>query len=371
MIHSRRLLDSSSTVHMISEIVAQEHEDERLIRDRSIRLFTFLKELAELRSRTVRSYEQYETVLWLREVPKNHDCHCIAWRTTPSEESSDIWVEVRQPRFTKAPELPPLLKDWVDPHELENSAITSPSLRDRIIIPKPRLSNEDESTSTEIVELASQPELRPIFDRYVKKKWVGWAEEDRKLRKAQQVYSDLFAIYQKQHHLGEAFEVVLGFGCLGWRLPSGQEVKRHLLTYQVSLTFDSERGIISLGPAENSPNPTLEQDMLEPQERPDSMEQAAIEQQIEGIGDSIWDGVSLPTALKNWVQAVSPRGQYQESLDPPPPMTPYPHVTFGAALILRQKTDQRYIKIYQEIIKQLKAGQEIPAGIRRLVIYHR
>ena len=354
---------------MAPEDVAQEREDEGLVRDRSIRLFTFLKELTELRSRTVRSYEQYEKVLWLREVPRNHGCHSIAWRAIPDEELSDVWVEVRQPRFNKVPELPASLKDWVDLYELENSAITSPPLRDRIVITKPRLESEEEPnrSETEIVELASQPELRPLFDRYVREKWVGWAEEDRKLREVQQVYSDLFAIYQKQHRLGEAFEVVLGFGCLGWKLPSGQEVRRHLITCQVSLTFDPERGIISLGPAVDGPKPVLEQDMLEPQERPDSVEQAAIEQQVEEIGDSIWDGVRLPTALKSWVQAVSPHGQYQESLDPTPALTPHPHVTLGAALILRRRTDQKYIKVYQEIIKQLKAGQEIPVGVRRLV----
>jgi hypothetical protein len=293
---------------MASEDIAQAGTDDGVVRDRAVRLFTFLKELTELHSRTVRSYDQYEKVLWLCDVPKNHGCHCIAWRALPDEELSDVWVEVRQARFKKVPELPAPLKDWADPHELENSATTSPPLRDRIVITKPRLDSEGEfdATETEIVELASQPELRPLFDRYVREKWVGWAEEDRKLREVQQVYSDLFAIYQKQQRLGEAFEVVLGFGCLSWKLPSEQEVRRHLITCQVILTFDAERGIISLGPAADGPKPALEQDMLEPQERPDSVEQAAIEQQVEEIGDAIWDGMRLPTALKSWVQAVSP-----------------------------------------------------------------
>ena len=101
---------------MASQDDAQEREDEGLVRDRSIRLFTFLKELTELRSRTIRSFEQYDKVIWLREVPRNPGCHCIAWRALPDEELSDVWVEVRQPRFKKVPELPALLKDWVDPH---------------------------------------------------------------------------------------------------------------------------------------------------------------------------------------------------------------------------------------------------------------
>ena len=279
---------------MDSEDVMQERGDERLVRDRSIRLFTFLKELTELRGRTIRNYDQYEKLVWLQEIPRYQGCHCIAWKAMPDEEVSDVWVEVHQPRFKKVPELPSHLKDWVDPHELENSTLESPTLRERIVITKQPPQAEvgsDPHEGTEIVELTSEPGLPPLFERYIKEKWVSWAEEDRKLRKVQQVYSDLFAIYQKQQRLGEAFEVVLGFGCLGWRLPSGQEVRRHLITCQISITFDAERGIISLGPAADGPKSTLEQDMLEPQERPDSVEQSAIEEQVEEIGDAIWDGV--------------------------------------------------------------------------------
>jgi very-short-patch-repair endonuclease len=354
---------------MTPENELQESVNQSQVRDRAVRLFTFLKELTELRSRTVRSYDQYDHMLWFHEIPRNHGCHCIAWRATPKDELSDVWVEVCQPRFKKVPDLPARLKGWIDVLQLENSTLQSPSLRDRIIVEKAAARRGDETPppKTEIVQLVNEPDLPPLFKRYVDEKWQPWAEEDRKLRQVQQVYSDLFAIYQKQQRLGEAYEVVLGLGCLSWKLPSAQEVRRHLITCQVNLTFDAERGIISLGPAADGPRPVFEQDMLEPQERPDSIEQAAIEQQVQEIGDAIWDGVRVPTALKSWVQAVSPYGQYESSLNPPPTATLHPHVTLGAALILRRRTDQKFIKVYQEIIKQLKGGQEIPVGVRRLV----
>jgi very-short-patch-repair endonuclease len=340
--------------------------DEGEVRDRAIRLFTFLKELTELRSKTVRSCDQYEKVLWFRVIPRNLGCHCIAWKAVPDEEASDVWVEIRQPKSLKPPQLPSRLKSWVDHQELENSDLTSPSLRDRIVIPRENPTGDD-VPETEVVELASEPELKHLFERYVEEKWTPWATEDRKLREVQEVYSDLFAIYQKQQRLGEAYEVVLGLGCLAWKLPSDLEVKRHLITCQVSLAFDAERGIISLGPAADGPAPVLEQDMLEPQERPDAAEQTAIEAQIKAIGDSIWDGVHVPTALKSWVRAVSPNGEFEETLDPPSSYPANPVLTLGPALILRRRTDQRFIKVYKEIIDQLKAGNEIPIGVSRLV----
>ncbi|MDI3462765.1 MAG: DNA helicase [Nitrospira sp.] len=354
---------------MTPEPTEQHGLSEELVRDRSIRLFTFLKELAELRSRTVRSYDQYEHVLWFHEIPRYQGCHCIAWRATPDDEASDAWVEVSQPRFKKPPDLPTHLKAWIDPDQLQDSSLQTPSIRDHIIVEKATTESEGQfpNPTTEIVHLINEAELRGLIDRYIEEKWIPWAEEDRKLREVQKVYADLFSIYQKQQRLGEAYEVVLGLGCLSWKLPSAQEVRRHLVTCQISINFDAKRGVISLGPSADGPRPTLEQDMLEPQERPDSVEQVAIEQQVQGIGDAIWDGVHVPTALKSWAQAVSSYGQYADALEPPGTMSEHPHVTLGPAMVLRRRTDKNLIYVYQEIIRQLKEGQDIPIGVRRLV----
>lgn len=346
----------------------QENISDAQVRDRSIRLFTFLKELTELRSRTIRSYDQYEHVLWFHEIPRYQGCHCIAWRISPDDEASDAWLEVSQPRFKKPPDLPAQLKVWIDPGQLPNSSLQVPSIREHIVIEKASTQSEDEAaSSTEIVYLINQTDVRAAFDRYVLEKWLPWAQEDRQLREVQKVYADLFSIYQKQQRLGEAYEVVLGLGCLIWKLPSAQEVKRHLITCQVSLNFDAKRGIISLGPAADGPRPTLEQDMLEPQERPDSVEQASIEQQVKEISDAVWDGVRIPTALKSWVQAVSSYGQYENVLELSATISQHPHVTLGPAIILRRRTDKNLIHVYQEIIRQLQDGEVIPVGVQRLV----
>ena len=40
-----------------------------LDRDRAIRLFTFLKRLSELRTKQIRSIDEYERVLWIADIP--------------------------------------------------------------------------------------------------------------------------------------------------------------------------------------------------------------------------------------------------------------------------------------------------------------
>ena len=133
------------------ECVASEEQ----VRNRSIRLFTFLKELTELRSRTVRSYDQYEHVLWFHEIPRHRGCHCIAWQAVPDDEATDAWVEVSQPRFNNSPDLPPHRKAWIDSEQLQNSSLQTPSIRDHIVVEKQATGSGEEAqtSTTEIVDL--------------------------------------------------------------------------------------------------------------------------------------------------------------------------------------------------------------------------
>ena len=48
-------------------------------RDRAVALYTFLKEFAQLRTRTVRDVDAYEQVIWVSDIPQQPGCDCIAW----------------------------------------------------------------------------------------------------------------------------------------------------------------------------------------------------------------------------------------------------------------------------------------------------
>jgi len=167
--------------------------------------------------------------------------------------------------------------------------------------------------------------------------------------------------------LGEAYEVVLGLGYLTWKPKGSYEVKRHLIAAQTSLTFHAARGVIALGPAGEGAKPTLEEDMLEPHERPDATVEKAIVQQIEEIGDSLWDGVQVVSALKSWIHAVSPDGVYENTTTPQSECGPNPRVNFAPAVVLRKRTERSFIRAFGEIIEQLRAGQSIPTGVIRIV----
>lgn len=59
--------------------VQQPSGDSPEVRDRAIRLFTYLKELCALRATQVRTVASYDQVFWLNDLPRDKLCQCIAW----------------------------------------------------------------------------------------------------------------------------------------------------------------------------------------------------------------------------------------------------------------------------------------------------
>ncbi|MBI4589117.1 MAG: ATP-binding protein [Candidatus Rokubacteria bacterium] len=338
-----------------------------IVRDRAIRLFTFLRELTELRTKTILSWEQYEQVVWFHDIPRESGCHCIAWPSVDLDEHAEAWVEVKKPRLKAPPKPPPVVIPWIDVNQIGDSTQGSPQIREQITVEEASKRDDGiEELITHVQQLSEHREVWSAWQGYLAEQWTPWAEEDRRLQRVQAVYTDLFTVYQRQQRLGEAFEVVVGLGHLTWSRQS-VAVKRHLITAHTSISFDSNRGVITVGPAGEGARPSLEQDMLEPSERPNTIEQRAIEEQVNAIGDSLWDRTQVQAALRSWVNAVSTEGQFENSLDRQSEVGRTPIVHLAPAVILRRRTEQSFLRLFQEIIGQLRAGEEVPLGVHRLV----
>src|SRR5664280_4794 len=84
------------------------------LKTRAVNLFTFLREVVNLRTKVVRDLAAYETVIWLANVPREPECRCIAWEPRRDEEADSTWIEVRKPRLVGPPKLPEAVKPWVN-----------------------------------------------------------------------------------------------------------------------------------------------------------------------------------------------------------------------------------------------------------------
>src|SRR5215467_1689808 len=103
------------------------------VRDRAVRLFTFLREYTQLRASTALTTDSYDEVIWLADVPGLPGCACAAVEPT---RDGEVWLEVRKPRLTPAPRPPEALRPWLE--RWDDSAPEAPALRESIPDPDPR-----------------------------------------------------------------------------------------------------------------------------------------------------------------------------------------------------------------------------------------
>src|SRR5215813_8490022 len=81
------------------------------VRDRAVRLFTFLREYTQLRANTSLTTDAYDEVIWLADVPGLPGCICAA--VEPARDG-EVWLEVRKPRLVPAPRPPESLRPWLE-----------------------------------------------------------------------------------------------------------------------------------------------------------------------------------------------------------------------------------------------------------------
>lgn len=340
-----------------------------VVREKSIRLFNYLKELTELRFEVQRNCENYEDVIWWADIPKEKECYCAAW-DLHKEPTFDAWVRIERPRRKRPPAPSAQLKEWLNEREINDSSLDAPSLKETIITAvKPMPGGEPEEGETVVKKLSDHPAISKQWELYVENEWWPWAAEDRRLLSVQDVYTDLFSVYQKHKRLGELFEVVIGLGLLTWRPPHGPEVKRHIVAAQASVEFDESTGVISVDAAADGARLSLEQEMLEPQDRPHPDFQNAIEGGLGEIGDELWSIPKLTSLIASYFQQISA----EDTLD----LTlaaqngdldgSQPQMHLAPAIIVRRRTDRNLVRIFKEIAEQLSTGIEVPLGIERLV----
>src|SRR2546423_2912512 len=97
------------------------------VRDRAVRLFTFLREYTQLRASNALTTDAYDEVIWLADVPGLPGCVCAA--VEPARDG-EVWLEVRKPRLHPAPRPPDLLRPWLERYD--DSSMEAPALRPSI-----------------------------------------------------------------------------------------------------------------------------------------------------------------------------------------------------------------------------------------------
>lgn len=332
-----------------------------LNKERTVRLFHYLKELSLLKAPLILDLQQYENTLWIGVIPNEPECLSPIYNTGVKEK----WMEVKKPTSPVFPRPPVSLSAWIDSSNKIGNPKNEPKLKE--VIPNPDYENA-ESDEQQYLHLKDYPEITRNLDYYIKGKWQPWQSESLRVERVQEIYEKLFTIYQKQKKLGEQFELVIGIGLLNWQTANSHKVHRHLVTVPCSFQFDSNNGVIRVIPSPEGITPEIEQDMLELEDRLDNKAMEPIKDKMTTLHEDLWNKELLDSILRSFVQSVSANGHYAGDVNHSVRnASKDPAVSFSPALILRKRNEKGFQQACSAIIENTNNGSmEIPVGIARI-----
>jgi len=334
------------------------------LRTRAIDLFTYLLELTALRTKVVRDYEQYESVFWFADVPEYGRWRNIA-KDTPVDDSASVWLEVAKIREPRCPEVPDECEPWVDPAAIRDDSFEPGLLAEIEVLPEGSGAAEPYSVPRRLL-LRDHPEVLALWDDYLRKQWRPWAEKHKRWKVLHVCYEGLFSLYRQYQKLQEEYELVLSLGLLHWVAPSKQRIRRHLLVGKAEVSFDAESGKIRVGPSADGVGLALEHDMFEADERPPLNVQKEVEGAVADCAEIPWDREAVGAILRSWVHAIDTRGEYEPGIERPRGVSEQARIAFAPAIVLRRRTRRSLATCFADIVEQLKAGEDVPFGIRRV-----
>ncbi len=331
----------------------------------------YLKELALLKTKITRDLSSYDEVIWFHQVPEYKGCFSVL-SSESGERQDGVWLEIQRPREPQKPNVPPSCLRWLDDSS-DTDPLVEPRLRDKIATNDS--STRDSSLNPQsqgtlfpdqFERLTSYPEISQEWERYIQDKWLPWSETYKRWKTANNLYFQLFSIYQQLEKLGERYELLLGLGLLTWETPNNQHIKRHMIVGDAYLTFDANRARFELQGAPNGIKLRFETEMVDQSDLPPLDQQKEIEALLDSIQESPWDKDELNKVLRGWIQSMRPDGIYSDSLIPPEKCTDIPTVTFAPAIILRERTQRSQVQCFANIAEQISSGGNIPSGVQLL-----
>ena len=336
-------------------------------KDKYLQIFNYLKEFSKLRSNPVRDIDaqetQYPEKIWLNDIPDNQLFENII--RPDFNEDNEYWLKVRKPKEPAKPEFGRLtenLEKWID----------KPTLLDE----------EDEPKLKEILEINGEtlsiedfPELEIELQQYIDKKWIddlikynekfkAYRIVNEEYEKLNNVYKQLFRIFNKTQQFGEEYELVVGVGLLTFKEnDDSPKIFRHILTQRVDIKFEYSQkdSQISVSPNLES-SPQIETDsILDLFDQFDSQNIIDAEKSVENYIkekniDTIFDNTD--DALKMFAERVSPDGSYDHLIEKPNKTPSKPIVTFSPALLLRKRNTKSFTALYEKILENIENGED-------------
>ncbi|MBF2707746.1 AAA domain-containing protein [Flavobacterium soyangense] len=331
-------------------------------KEKYLQIFNYLKEFSNLRSNPVRDINvqetQYPEKFWLNDIPVDDIFENIIRPDFNTE--NDYWIRIKKPKEPSNPEfakLSEILEKWVDKLSLINDD-NEPILKESIEI------------EGEILVVEDYPEVSKEFQNYINQKWIDdlidysekvetYDSEYAEYQKLNNVYKQLFRIFNKTQQFGEEYELIIGTGLLNFKEDSDHpKIFRHILTQRVDINFEYSQkdSQIIISPNLESTVQIETDSILDLFDQFDSQnvidaEKAVVNYIKEKEIDSIFG--DLDDALKMFAEQVSPDGSYFNSVEKPQKTHSKPIISYSPALLLRKRNTKSFTALYEKILDNI------------------
>ncbi len=326
-----------------------------LLISRARRLFGFLREIQSLKSQPVRTVEQYESgngvVVWLHDVPEHPAVASALTHDRPAPEAPLLIVDRVPP--VDPPELPAELEPWLDAEQVMNPDND----------PLPAETRIDGDAVTRFDE---QEERQATFEIW-RSIWKEWASEERDARRVRQLYTTLFKAGERFTAAPEELDLVLGVGLLSWRPEARDVIRRHSLVAPVTVDFAEDTGRITVQFPEGFEGFEVEVDMLDASQRPDPLRLQTFTDEVTAFEGHPLDREALDPLLRRFANIIRDDGMFTPSVEPGTGAATHPVVSIAPAFILRKRSNEGLVRIYNTIDAQLAASGVVPLGIRQVI----
>ena len=326
-------------------------------------LLHFLAANAALRRRRVVSYGASDRVMWLGELPRERPECRSPFLSDSLDGTSDFWLQVDKKQEPKRPPVPDSVADWVSTDDLDQFD-TEPELFAEIPVPDAQhtLDLGDGPAPAQLLLLIDHPNVQDVWLSYLGDEWQPWAERMDRWREVQQVYDGLDYMRRRIEESEERYELLQTDGLLQWRAPTGEGVKRHLLTAPAEIHLDAARGVLTVVPAADFDRFRVELDMLEPQTQP-RLDDDAIGGQLEALDVQAWDTSSLTPILNEIANRLSANAQVDpDGFVPAERSETRPRITFAPAVVLRERRSTAYDKLVGDFLNAATGAELEPTA---------
>lgn len=335
------------------------------IRDKVCKIFEYLLAVKNLNETVVRNIEQYDEVIWQKDLPDYEGCFLNG-----SGEYKEAWLEVHKQNLPPVPQLPEILSNWVTywPDPEREPIIKKQIHKEGKITEKQEVSDDSLWWGKDKIyyeNFEDDPKRVEAFNEWIENVWRPWVNEALPKKRIQKLYIKLFTIHQRIQREGEDVELAWGHGLLTWNV-NGFKVKRPVLVTPLELQFDAKNGIFILLPT--SKGTYLETDMLNNIDLPYIKRLQEMELEIQQAEINVWDKESIEPLLKEIAHTINPEGIYSDEDFPSKNIWEVPVITYSPVIFLRKTSGRIWYTELITAIDKIKNGYPIPKTIKLLAV---